>query len=67
MRGNPNPSQKLMPKGDTAMAVSPLAVRVPIYIDEYVRSLPDRTEWLRKAIARQMEEDLAVKKSESAY
>ncbi len=66
MRGNPNPSQKLAPMGDKAMAVSPLAVRVPIYIDEYVRSLPDRTEWLRKAIARQMEEDLAAEKSKRA-
>lgn len=58
MRGNPNPAQKLTPIGASAMAALPLAVRVPVEIDNYVRSLPNRTEWLRKAIARQVEEDL---------
>ena len=32
------------------MAEKPLSVRVPVAIDQYVRSLPNRTEWLREAI-----------------
>ena len=35
-----------------------VAVKLPLDLHEYVRSLPNRAEWLRTAIARQMEEDL---------
>lgn len=43
--------------GDELLAQQPLTVRVPISHDEYVRSLPNKTEWLRKAIAAQVERD----------
>lgn len=33
------------------MAETPLSVRVSVELDKYVRSLPNRTEWLREAIA----------------
>ncbi len=33
------------------MAEKPISVRLPLKLDEYVRSLPNRTEWLREAIA----------------
>ncbi len=38
-------------------ALHPLTVRVETHLDEYVRSLPNRTEWLRQAIAAQAERD----------
>lgn len=58
MPGNSNPSQKLKPVGTEALAKETVALRLPVKINEYVQSLPNRSEWLRKAIARQMEEDL---------
>jgi hypothetical protein len=57
-RGNPNPKQKLKPRiYEETMAEIPLSVRVDAKTAEYVRSLPNRTEWLRKAIAAQVERD----------
>lgn len=55
---NPNPTGQMKRVYEEQMAKIPLSVRMPVEIDNYVRSLPDRTEWLRKAIARQVEEDL---------
>ena len=52
MGGNPNPKQKLKPVyGDEALSSKTVALRLPREIDEFVRSLPNKTEWLRKAIA----------------
>ena len=42
---------KIQPIGDRAMSPKPVAVALPVEIDEFVRSLPNRSEWLRKAIA----------------
>ena len=36
---------------DQPMAERPISVRLTVEMDEYVRSLPNRTEWLREAIA----------------
>ena len=44
--GNPQAFLKICEN----MAELPLAVRVPAHIDKYVRSLPNRAEWLREAI-----------------
>jgi hypothetical protein len=58
MGGNPNPKQKFTPViGNEAMAKIPLAIRVPVEIDEYVRSLPNRTDWLRQAIAEKIQRE----------
>lgn len=57
-RGNPHPKHKYTSFNSEPMSERPIAVRLPIRLEDYVRSLPDRTEWLRKAIARQVEEDL---------
>lgn len=40
------------------MAEKPLSVRVEVDIDAYVRSLPNRTEWLREVIADAYERDI---------
>lgn len=45
------------------MAKAPVSVVLPAKIDEYVRSLPNRTEWLRQAIAAQVERDQQAKSS----
>ncbi len=51
-KGNPNPKQKLKPRiYEQTMAETPLSVRVDIETAAYVRSLPNRTEWLRRALA----------------
>lgn len=39
------------------MAERPLSVRVTAELDKQVRSLPNRTEWLREAIAEKLERD----------
>lgn len=39
------------------MASKPVSVMLPVEIDEYVRSLPNRAEWLRQAIAAQVERE----------
>lgn len=39
------------------VAKVPIAVKLPLELDEYVRSLPNRAEWLREAIAAQVERD----------
>jgi hypothetical protein len=46
-------------QGDVPMAKQPITVRLPEDIDEIVRSLPNRTEWLREAIMEKLDrEDL---------
>lgn len=39
------------------MAEQPLSVRVGVKIDQYVRSLPNRAEWLRSAIEEKYEKE----------
>lgn len=57
--GNP---QKFA-KCSEEMAQSPLSVRVPIEIDQYVRSLPNRTEWLRQAILEKKQREDSLPKN----
>ncbi len=45
------------------MAERPLSVRVEVDIDTYVRSLSNRTEWLRQAIVEKYERDLQAGKT----
>lgn len=40
------------------MARKPVSVILPVDKDEYVRSLPNRTEWLREAIAEKIEREI---------
>jgi hypothetical protein len=44
-------------QGDVAMAKQPITVRLPEDIDAIVRSLPNRTEWLREAILDRLEQE----------
>lgn len=46
--GNP---QEFLRCGVEPVASKPVAVKLPISIDEFVRSLPNKSEWLRKVIA----------------
>ncbi len=52
--GNP---QKFL-EHEVALADKPVSVKLPIDLDKWVRSLPNRTEWLRNAIAAQYERDM---------
>ncbi|WP_250123068.1 hypothetical protein [Chroococcidiopsis sp. CCMEE 29] len=46
-RGNP---QEFLRSGNEPVAEQPISVKLPLSIDSFVRSLPNRTEWLREAI-----------------
>lgn len=48
------------------MAEKPLSVRVEAEIDAYVRSLSNRTEWLREAIVEKYRRDLKEKGTNNA-
>lgn len=58
---NHNPKYKYTSLYDEPMSEQPLAVRVPLSQDKYVRSLPNKTEWLRQAIAEKYARDLQEK------
>lgn len=58
MGGNPNPKQKLKPRVyEQTMAEIPLSVRVSVDVAKYVRSLSNRTEWLRRVISEAVERE----------
>lgn len=44
-------------KHEVQLATRVTGVRLPIEIDEFVHNLPNKTEWLRRAIAAQYEKD----------
>lgn len=48
------------PQGKQAFSRKPVCVLLPPDLDEYVRSLPNRTEWLRQVIAEAVERDRAA-------
>lgn len=54
---NPNPTYKIQQKYSEPLAKINLSVKVGLKLDEYVRSLPNRAEWLRQAIAEKYERD----------
>ncbi|MES1021992.1 hypothetical protein ABN584_03685 [Gloeocapsa sp. BRSZ] len=60
--GNP---QKFV-KHRMELAASPLAIRLPVEVDKYVRSLPDKSEWVRNAIMAQMERDLNAQQQDAS-
>lgn len=57
-RGNPNPKNKYKSPYPQPLAKDMIGVRLPVELDSFVRSLPNRTEWLRGAIAAQYERDM---------
>lgn len=46
-----NPEIMAKPLYGEPMAKLAIGVKLPIELDEYVRALPNRAEWLREAIA----------------
>jgi hypothetical protein len=56
-RGNTNPKHKYISPYEEPMAAQIVGVRLPLALDAYVRSLPNKSEWLRKAIADAYERD----------
>jgi hypothetical protein len=62
--GNPNPKRENLlsrPRADDtteALAVSATAVKLPIHIDDVVRSLPNRSAWLRRVITEAAQREL---------
>jgi hypothetical protein len=56
--GNPNPKCKFTTDYPKKVAKKAVAVKLPIEVDEFVRSLPNRTDWLRQAIVAQFEKEM---------
>lgn len=48
---NSNPVCKFNRQTDLELAPQMTGVRLPLELDAYVRSLPNKSEWLRAAIA----------------
>lgn len=59
-KGNPNPKHKLTRLYDEPVAETAVSVKLPKELDIWVRSLPNRAEWLRRAIADAYERDMAA-------
>jgi hypothetical protein len=59
MRGNPNPKHKFKQADVGQVAKTPISVKLPIEVDEWIRELPNRTEWLRQAITEKYEREQA--------
>lgn len=55
---------RFKPVGDEALAKKPIAVLLPKDLDRYVRSLPNRAECLRQAIAEANRERIEFWKSQ---
>ena len=60
---NPHPTCKFDRHSELKLASRMTGVRLTVDQDQYVRSLPNKTEWLRKAIAAQIERDMQQGKS----
>ncbi len=50
---------RFKPAGEECLANAPISVVLPKDLDTYVRGLPNRSEWLRDAIAQKRANDLA--------
>ena len=63
-KGNPNPKHKLtrlyIGECQEPVAETAVSVKLPRSLDVWVRSLPNRAEWLRRAIADAYERDMAA-------
>lgn len=60
---NPRPTYKYPKRSNVELAPRMTGVRLPIEMDEYVHSLPNKSEWLRQAIAAAIEKDMEQKQS----
>lgn len=58
---NPNPKYKLKQIYDKPVAEYPVAVKLPVDLDAYVRSLPNKSEWLREAVAEKYQREVGTK------
>lgn len=47
------------PLGDQPLRRNPVSVKLPPDMDDYVRSQPNRNQWLIAAIAKQIQEEKA--------
>ena len=60
-KGNPHPKKPerwdefQKPKHAEELASKPIATRYPVDVDAFLRSLPDRAEFVRAAVRRAME------------
>lgn len=60
MEHRPDYLTRFTPKPDS-LARDPVSVSLPKALDQYVRALPNRSAWLRAAIAAAVERELTLK------
>lgn len=61
---NPNPTYKYKRLHPEPLADTMTSVRLPVHLHEWVRSLPNKADWLRDVIADAHEKEIAAQKSE---
>lgn len=64
---NPNPSQKLKSLHPKPVAKRTVSVRLWQVDDDYVQSLPNRTDWLREAVAEKKQRENSHVKDGGEY
>jgi len=56
-----NERTRFVSNSDVLLAKKPVAVMLPVVVDEYVRLLPNRTQWLRRVICDAVEKEKSEK------
>lgn len=62
---NPRPTCKFNRQSEVELAPQMTGVRLPVDLDAYVRSLPNKSEWLREAVAEKRERDVALNQDQA--
>jgi hypothetical protein len=74
-KGNPNPvitpefkAQQFQPQGEinSPLSSKAIGIKLPVEVDEVVRSLPQKAEWLRRVITEAAQRELMKDGSETA-
>lgn len=60
-----NERTRFVSNSDVPLAKKPVAVMLPVVVDEYVRSLPNRTEWLRRVICDAVEKEKSAQQAKT--
>lgn len=64
---NPKPTYKLKPLyGNKPLSAKTVTLRLPEEIDDFVRSLPNKTHWLRQAITEKYERHINASSNEQS-
>lgn len=60
---NPNPTYKFKHLYEEPLADQNVGARLPLSLDKFVRSLPNKSDWIRAAIAEKYEREVQQQQS----